>query len=121
MSTDDTIATGAVPSARPGEYERVRPRLHRSKLLLAATIESAGIKSAVRIRDLSETGALLEGPAFPAVDTVLTLTRLEVEIGARVVWIAPPRCGVEFQGRISIPEWTSGKRGQRILARLAPT
>jgi hypothetical protein len=65
----------------------------------------------VRIRDLSETGALLEGPAFPAVGTVLTLTRLAVQIDARVVWHRPPKCGVAFQGQISIPEWISGKPG----------
>jgi hypothetical protein len=88
-----------------------RRRLSRSKLLLAGSIESAGMKSPVRIRDLSETGALLEGPAFPAVDSILTLTRLAVQIDARVVWHRPPKCGVEFQGQISIPEWISGKPG----------
>jgi len=65
----------------------------------------------VRIRDLSETGALLEGPAFPPVGTVLTLTRLAVQIDARVVWHRPPKCGVQFLGQISIPEWISGKPG----------
>ena len=65
----------------------------------------------MRIRDLSETGALLEGPAFPPVGTIFPLTRLALQIDARVVWLRPPKCGVEFQGQISVPEWVSGKPG----------
>ena len=109
MPIIDTVPGEALPT---GAVEAgVGRGVHRSKLLLAATIEAAGMKSPARIRDLSETGALLEGPAFPPVNTVLTLTRLAMTINARVVWHAPPRCGVEFQGKIAIAEWISGKPG----------
>lgn len=86
-------------------------RRHRSKLFLAATIEAAGTKCPVRIRDLSESGALLEGAAFPAQGTILTLRRQEVEISAKVVWLSAPRCGVAFEGAISVAEWIAGKPG----------
>lgn len=110
MSIIDTDQGEAIPVREAADSGSVRS-LPRSKLLLAGTIESAGMKSPVRIRDLSESGALLEGPAFPLVDTILTLTRLAVQIDARVVWHRPPKCGVEFLGQISIPEWISGKPG----------
>jgi len=110
MSIIGTIQREVIPVGT-AEDNRSGRRWHRSKLLLAATIEAAGMKSPVRIRDLSEGGALLEGPAFPLVGTVFTLTRLAVQIEAKVVWHKPPKCGVEFQGQISIPEWISGKPG----------
>jgi hypothetical protein len=110
MSINDTTQPEAIP-ARGDANEGSGRRVPRSKLLLAGSIESAGMKSPVRIRDLSETGALLEGPAFPPAGTVLTLTRLAVQIDAKVVWHRPPKCGVEFEGQISIAEWISGKPG----------
>jgi hypothetical protein len=101
-----------------------RTRAHRSNLFLAASIEVAGTASPVKIRNLSETGGMLEGPAFPAIGTALTLKRQEVEIEATVVWLRPPRCGVAFQGRIGVAEWVSGKRSppeidQRVAEELA--
>jgi len=87
-------------------------RAPRSNLFLAAAIEAGGTQAPVRIRNLSETGAMLEGPAFPPVGTMLALKRQEVEIAAEVVWVSPPRCGVHFQGRVTVPEWIAGKRAR---------
>jgi len=81
----------------------------RSSLFLAATIESGGVESPVRIRDLSESGARLEGPAFPPVGAHLTLRRQGVKVGATVKWIRGPRCGVAFEGRVAVSDWVSGK------------
>jgi hypothetical protein len=81
----------------------------RSSLFLAATIESAGVTSPVRIRDLSESGARLEGPAFPPVGARLMLRRQEVKIDATVKWIAGPRCGIAFEGRVAVADWIAGK------------
>lgn len=99
-----------IENIQPEDKASDRERAHRSNLFLAAGIEVAGAASPVKIRNLSETGAMLEGPAFPAIGTILTLKRQEVEIDATVVWIRPPRCGVAFQGRIAVSEWVSGKR-----------
>lgn len=85
-------------------------RAPRSNLFLAATIEADGAKAPVRIRNLSETGALIEGPAFPAAGTIVTLRRQEVEISGEIVWVAVPRCGIRFCGSVTVAEWISGKR-----------
>lgn len=85
-------------------------RAPRSNLFLAATIEADGVSAQVRIRNLSETGALIEGPAFPPAGTIVTLRRQEVEISGEIVWVAVPRCGIRFQGSIGVSEWISGKR-----------
>ena len=100
----------------PGE------RAPRTNLLLAATIEAGKLQAAVRIRNLSESGALLEGGAFPLVGEKLILRRMELEIGATMVWRTASRCGVRFEGHISVGEWvsgtTSGAASSRAQARV---
>jgi len=83
-------------------------RAPRTNLLLSASIESATLKAPVRIRNLSESGALLEGAAFPDVGGVLTLRRLEIAIDAAVVWRSGSRCGVQFKGKAAVADWVSG-------------
>lgn len=100
------------PSADPppgrGEDDEPRERAQRSNLLLAATIEAQDLKTAVRIRNLSETGAMLEGAVLPGVGDRLTLRRLDLEVGATVVWSARSRCGVRFDRKISVAGWRAG-------------
>jgi hypothetical protein len=85
-------------------------RQPRKNLLLAATIEAGALSAPVRIRNLSETGALIDGAALPDVGTELTLRRLEIEIGATVVWRTGGRCGIRFTGNVSVDDWAIGKR-----------
>ncbi len=87
-------------------------RAPRTNLLLSATIETATLKAPVRIRNLSEGGALLEGGAFPDVGGVLTLRRLEIAIDATVVWRAASRCGVQFKGKAAVADWVSGTQSR---------
>lgn len=83
-------------------------RSSRTNLLLSGTIEALDIKAPVRIRNLSETGALLEGAALPAIGHHLVLQRLQMEMGATVIWSANGRCGVRFDGLISVSGWREG-------------
>lgn len=83
----------------------------RKNLLLSGSIEADGLKVAVRIRNLSETGAMLDGAALPVAGTRLILRRAEIEVSARVIWQAAGRCGIAFdQSAITVDEWVSGKR-----------
>lgn len=95
----------------PNETDAPRAeRMPRRNLMLAATIKSEGLEAAVRIRNLSETGAMIEGPALPLPDKRLILRRSGVEIGARVVWHEAGRCGIQFEGTIAVEEWAGGTR-----------
>lgn len=85
-------------------------RAARKNLLLSATIEAGALKAPVRIRNLSESGAMIDGAALPEVGATLILRRLEVEIGAVTVWRASGRCGIRFDGTASVDEWVSGIR-----------
>jgi hypothetical protein len=86
-----------------------RDRAPRKNLFLSATIEAGALKTAVRIRNMSATGAMIDGAALPSVGADLTLRRLAVEIGATVVWRAQGRCGIQFDGAVSIEAWIAGK------------
>jgi len=88
-----------------------KERQPRKNLLLAATIEADGLRVPVRIRNLSEGGAMVDGSALPRTGTLLTLTRAEIEVGGRVVWQTQGRCGVAFDTTaITVDEWVSGNR-----------
>jgi hypothetical protein len=109
----------------------------RTNLMLAAEIEQDGHRAPVRIRNLSETGALIEGSALPEKGSALVLHRSSFHIGATVAWSGGGRCGIHFDRPISVPQWTgkaipspaggSGFRDQRRVdafqaeARAAPT
>ncbi|MGK2910801.1 MAG: PilZ domain-containing protein [Sphingobium sp.] len=93
----------------PGADQHVlKSRPTRTNLLLSGTIEAADIKGPVRIRNLSETGALLEGAALPAVGHHLVLRRLQMDMGATVVWAENGRCGIRFDGAIAVAGWREG-------------
>ena len=87
-----------------------RSRAPRKNLLLSASIEAGGLKAPVRIRNLSENGAMIDGAALPEVGSTLVLRRLEVEIGATTIWRSPGRCGIKFDGNVSVEEWIAGVR-----------
>jgi hypothetical protein len=105
----DDLPTPSVPAID----EHARPP--RKNLLLAASIEAGALSAPVRIRNLSETGALIDGAALPDVGTELTLRRLEIEIGATVMWRTGGRCGIRFAGNVSVDDWVIGKRRTSAL------
>ncbi len=91
-------AVGETPAARTS----------RTNLLLSASIESNGLSAPVRIRNLSEHGALIEGAALPPVGSSLILRRLQLEMRATVIWSDKGRCGVRFEGMIAVAGWRAG-------------
>ena len=103
--------------ADPPQEPSLGERAPRTNLLLAATIEAGKLQTAVRIRNLSESGALLEGGAFPDIDQKLTLRRTDLEIEATVVWRTASRCGVKFEGKVSVADWVSSTGGGTASSR----
>lgn len=99
-----SIAMPTNPSV-PGPVARAP----RKNLLLAATIEAGTLSATVRIRNLSASGAMLDGVALPNIGTRLVLRRSVIEMPATVVWQAAGRCGVQFEATtISVDEWVAG-------------
>ena len=82
----------------------------RTNLLLAANAEVGGRILPVRIRNLSETGAMLEGAGLPDAGMKLVLARGDLHVSAVVAWAAGSRRGVRFDGPTPVHEWTGGAK-----------
>jgi hypothetical protein len=68
----------------------------RSLVLLAAKVKMTGGETEVRLRNLSQKGALLEADRPPAVGTEMVFERGDTKVKARVAWVADHRFGIEF-------------------------
>ena len=62
-------------------------RSRRSPVLLAASVEVAGAPQAVKLRNLSEEGALIEGERLPLEGTTTFFQRNDLRLKGRVVWV----------------------------------
>lgn len=71
-------------------------RSKRSLVLLAAKVRIAGVAKDVRLRNLSQNGALLEADDLPKVGCDVVFERGETIVPARVAWAAGGRFGIEF-------------------------
>lgn len=78
---------------------------HRSKVMLAAVIVVDFDWIDVRIRDLSRSGALLEGNIAIPVGKSVEIKRNEHSVSGEVVWSSGNRCGVAFASKIVIEDW----------------
>jgi hypothetical protein len=71
-------------------------RSRRAPVLLAATIEVDGVPQAVKLRNLSEEGALIEGERLPAEGSTCFFQRNDLRLKSRVVWVLGRYAGVAF-------------------------
>jgi len=71
-------------------------RSRRSPVFLAATIEVAGTPQAVKLRNLSEEGALVQGERLPLEGTTTFFQRNDLRVKSRVVWVHGEFAGVAF-------------------------
>src|SRR4051812_4223764 len=77
--------------------------------MLAATISRGAALYPVRIRNVSETGALIEGAELPEAGAEVLLSRGETEIDAIVAWASGSRRGVHFSHPVAVDIWRAGK------------
>ena len=68
----------------------------RSRVLLAARLQTPIGEVDCRLRDLSRKGALVECQTVPPVGTELVFNRGSTSIPARVAWTGSDRVGLEF-------------------------
>jgi hypothetical protein len=68
----------------------------RSPVYLAAAVEIAGVPQPVKLRNLSEEGALIEGERLPLEGTTTFFERNELRLKSRVVWVQGCYAGIAF-------------------------
>jgi hypothetical protein len=83
-------------------------RDRRKNVMLAATIAWRAGSAPVRIRNLSELGAMIDGPALPDTGCALTLSRLALSTSATVIWKRGGRCGLSLGCPIVVDDWIAG-------------
>lgn len=95
----------ARPASRLAAQEPSFARRHaRVRVLLSAKLVTTTDETSVTIRDLSLSGAMVQGRFLPRVGSDIILTRGSFEIFAAVVWCRGDTCGVEFDSPLSALE-----------------
>ena len=72
-------------------------RSRRSNVLLAASIEASGASHAVKLRNLSSEGALIEGDDLPLEGSEVLFRRNELSVASRIAWVHDKQAGVAFK------------------------
>ncbi len=71
-------------------------RSRRKPVFLSASLEIDGATVAVRLRNLSEEGALIEGDLLPAEGSTLFFRRNRLRVPGTIVWVQGQFAGVVF-------------------------
>lgn len=89
------------------EHDR---REQRTNLFVMGAIYSREGSAPVRIRNLSATGALIEGSVIPPEMSDVMLTRGPLSVAAKVVWSRGNRAGLKFETHTSVAGWLPNAR-----------
>ena len=98
----------------PGSTSQLAPltpdegrRQERTHLFVAAQLCSASGASPIHIRNMSPSGALIEGAVLPDQHEAATLRRGPLEAKVRIVWKAGRKAGVSFLSAVHVASWMS--------------
>ena len=89
----------------------------RTNLFVAATLHVANDAHSVMIRDLSVSGAQIEGSVRLEIGAEVTLYRGPLSVQGHVTWSKNRRTGLRFASPISVPEWMASpvnRQQQRV-------
>ena len=75
-------------------------RTRRSHFLMAASIEADGVTVAVKLRNLSPEGALVEGDQLPAVGRSVIFRKKELNLPGHIAWVTAGRAGIAFDAKL---------------------
>src|SRR4051794_193444 len=76
----------------------------RAPVLLAASVDVRGAPAAVKLRNLSAQGALIEGDQLPAEGATTFFTRKELRLKCQVMWVAGRYAGIRFNRELNPDE-----------------
>lgn len=86
----------------PAAELRAEPRTH---LFLVAMLAVGAASTPVRIRNLSRSGALIEGSDLPAVGSVASIRRASLFVEGVVAWRSGNQAGMAFNSSIFVSAW----------------
>lgn len=89
------------------ESARVEPR---TNLFVLAAMSAERVSGPVKVRNLSASGALIEGVALPSLGERLILRRGDNFIAGRVVWCEGGKAGLHFESPVRVQDWLPNRR-----------
>ena len=95
------------------EHLASRPqRAARTNLFAMATVYADSGSMPVKVRNLSSTGARIEGSFLPAPGSQIRMRRGSLETAGEVVWCRDGAAGIRFVSDIAVADWLP--RGRAI-------
>ena len=94
----------------------VEPRLEaRANVFLAATLVTDQAMKAVRVRNISQRGALIDGADIPGTSATVSLLRGSLRVSAKIAWRDRGLCGLHFETEVEVQDWVRkvGHSGQQ--------
>ena len=88
-----------------GAQRRVEPR---SNIFVVAALASGRGNGPVRIRNMSRSGALIEGAVIPADGSAVRLSRGSLGVAGTIVWRHENRAGMRFDCAVTVGAWLPG-------------
>jgi len=87
----------------------------RANVFLSASLDGGRGQVAVRVRNLSSRGALVEALSFPPIGTRVRLLRGELATWGELAWVGAGQAGINFAGEINVDLWVKrpGAGGQQ--------
>lgn len=88
---------------------RQQPRTH---LFVSATLYADNGSTPVHIRNMSPSGALIEGAVLPDVGFRISLKRGLLQANGHIAWRTDRRAGVRLDAAVCVADWMSRNAGQ---------
>lgn len=87
----------------------------RSNVFLSATLHAGGKGISVRVRNLSEHGALIDGSGLPPAGSRIQLVRGRLTTVGDLAWVGAGQAGLNFDKKIDVDAWVQklGHTGQQ--------
>lgn len=83
-------------------------------MFVLATMAAPNASGPVKIRNMSLSGALIEGEALPRIGEQLRLQRGELTASGRIVWRREGKAGLRFEHAVEVSRWLpTGSGGQQ--------
>lgn len=95
----------AVPIEEPTNLGAEGRQEERSSLFLAAVMRVGADQVAVKVRNMSLHGAMVDSPLSPPARADVQLIRGSLVANAKIIWSSKGRCGLRFTSEVSIDNW----------------
>lgn len=82
-------------------------RATRRSMFVSAVVAWQGQRLAVRIRNMSSNGVMVEAPELPPQGSDVLLARGSLSVSGRVAWIAEGACGIALGQDVDVGKWTA--------------